>query len=96
MLIAIDLIPGWQDRGSWGVLVSLLLTGTPEMFIFKALLTTSSLTNQGWHATHLTCVQQWNSDSNTHAGVHITHNFKTQHKLSLTLPSCSRFSPLTS
>lgn len=96
MLIAIDLIPGWRDRGSWGMLVSLPLTGTPEMFIFKALLTTSSLTNQGWHATHLTCAAVEFSDSNTHAGVHITHNFNTQHKLTLTLPSCSRFSPLTS
>lgn len=71
MLIAIDLIPGWRDRGSWGMLVSLPLTGTPEMFIFKALLTTSILTNQGWHATHLTCVQQWNSLTQTHMQAYI-------------------------
>lgn len=43
------------------MLVSLLLKGTSDMFIFKALLTSSSPTNQGWHVTDLTYMPQWNS-----------------------------------
>lgn len=36
------------------------------MFIFKALLTSSSPTNQGWHVTDLTYMPQWNSPTQMH------------------------------
>ncbi len=64
------------------MLVSLLLTGTSEMFIFKVPLTSSSLTNQGWHVTHLTCLQQWKVLTQTHMQIYNSTSAHSQTKKS--------------